>query len=379
MESASNGGGARYSLKKAIQASFGAPDNPDYIFDISTSGDSMMAVSLSTNGIKLYSPVKDKLLGELSGHTSTITDIAFPSPLAPHKLCSSSTDGTLRIWDTRTHRQIGCLKSPSPRELWSFSLGGMSGNLIAAGSQAQIMFWDWRTKKQLGCLEECHTEDVTQVRFHPNKMDKLLSASVDGLMCAIDTSGGINDDEGLDSVLSVGTSVARVGFYGESNEKVWCLTHTESLSVWNFEEKRLEADFGDTRSRASAAWSLTPVNYLIDCHYSPTLDGLCLVAGTLGGTIGMFPVNYTKCGGDTHCSGQIGPVCSVLEGGHTAVVRSVKTFDQSELFCWSGGEDGRLCSWSKPSSSSEFESSAWVSSNLVLKRAKQSNKRHVPY
>lgn len=39
-----------------------------------------------------------------------------------------------------------------------------------------------------------------QVRFHPSKREKLVSASVDGLMCVFDTMGTINDDEGMDSV-----------------------------------------------------------------------------------------------------------------------------------------------------------------------------------
>lgn len=39
-----------------------------------------------------------------------------------------------------------------------------------------------------------------QVRFHPSKREKLVSASVDGLMCVFDTMSTINDDEGMDSV-----------------------------------------------------------------------------------------------------------------------------------------------------------------------------------
>ncbi|KAJ7558247.1 hypothetical protein O6H91_04G030400 [Diphasiastrum complanatum] len=343
----------RYNLSNTIQASFGKPGDPDYVFSIAANGDkSRMAVSLSTHAIKTYSPFSGQFVGECLGHSSTISEIAFPDSSSPHMLCSSSADGTIRAWDIRTHKQVLC--------------------------------WDWRTKQQLACLEDCHTEDVTQVRFHPVRKEKLISASVDGLMCTFDTKGDINDEDGMESVSSVGTSIAKVGFYGPSFERLWCLTHIETLSIWNFEDATLEADFGDTRTKASMNWSLSPVNYNIDCLYLPAAESLWLVAGTLEGSIGYFPVQYSGNSSNTYSSaGAIGPVSSVLEGGHSAVVRAVWSpleaglAAQQDLFCWTGGEDGRLCSWSKEQTA--VNSNAWVSSRLVFKRDKRMKQRHSPY
>ena len=42
-----------------------------------------------------------------------------------------------------------------------------------------------------------------QVHFVPGHPNKLLSASVDGLMCLFDTSGEINDDDHLLSVSEI--------------------------------------------------------------------------------------------------------------------------------------------------------------------------------
>ena len=39
-----------------------------------------------------------------------------------------------------------------------------------------------------------------QVHFVPNNRNKLVSASVDGLICLFNTEGDINDDDHLDSV-----------------------------------------------------------------------------------------------------------------------------------------------------------------------------------
>ena len=42
--------------------------------------------------------------------------------------------------------------------------------------------------------------NLCQVHFVPNEQGKLISASVDGLICTFDTTGDINDDDHLDSV-----------------------------------------------------------------------------------------------------------------------------------------------------------------------------------
>ncbi|RWW65685.1 hypothetical protein BHE74_00026992 [Ensete ventricosum] len=93
------------------------------------------------------------------------------------------------------------------------------------------------------------------VRFVPNQQNKLISASVDGLLCLFDTSGHIDDDDHLESVslrlnflkeinmdmdtsprflllfqvMNVETSIAKIGFFGRMNQKFWCLTHIETL------------------------------------------------------------------------------------------------------------------------------------------------------
>ncbi|GAV87174.1 WD40 domain-containing protein [Cephalotus follicularis] len=366
----------RFGLKNTIQTNF----VDDYVFQIVSKDDwSLMGVSLSTNAVKLYSPVTGQFCGECKGHSNTINSISFAGPSTPHVLHSCSSDGTIRAWDTRTFQQVSCINAGCAREIFSFSFGGAADNLLAAGCQSQILFWDWRNKKQVACLEESHMEDVTQVHFVPDHQNKLISASVDGLICVFDTAGEIDDDDHLDSVINVGTSIGKVGFLGESYQKLWCLTHIETLSIWDWKDGNNETNFQNARSLASDSWNLDQVDYFVDCHCSGEGENLWVIGGTIAGTLGYFPVNYKGVGA-------IGSPDAVLGGGHTGVVRSVLSMSSVRsgpshsqgIFGWTGGEDGRLCCWLSDDRSEINKS--WISSALVIKSPRIHNKsRHRPY
>ncbi|GMI69431.1 GIGANTUS 1 [Hibiscus trionum] len=364
-----------FGLKNSIQTNFG----DDYVFQIVPRDDwTSMAVSLSTNAVKLYSPMTGQYLGECKGHSSTINHICFSGASNQHVLHSCSSDGTIRAWDTRNFQQVSCITAGSSQEVFSFSFGGSDDNLLAAGCQSQILFWDWRNRKQVSCLEESHVDDVTQVHFVPGHQNKLASASADGLICIFDTNGDINDDDHLESVINVGTSIAKIGFLGDFSEKLWCLSNIETLSVWNWNEGTNEANFEDARSLASESWTLDHVDYFVDCHSSGG-ENLWVIGGTNGGSLGYFPVKYKG-------EAVIGPPEAVLGGGHMGVVRSILPTSNMQsgpaqsrgIFGWTGGEDGRLCCWM--SDDSPEISRSWITSALAKKSPRtRKNCRHQPY
>ncbi|CAN1184779.1 WD repeat-containing protein GTS1 [Linum perenne] len=366
----------RFGLRNSIQTNFG----DDYVFQIVPKEDwTSMAVSLSTNVVKFYSPVTGQYQGECRGHSDTINEISFSGSSTPHVLHSCSSDGTLRAWDTRTFQQVSCMDAGPAQEAFSFSFGGSDDNLLAAGCKSQVLFWDWRNKRQVACLEDSHMDDVTQVQFVPGHQDKLLSASVDGLVCFFNTGGNINDEDDLDSVINVGTSIGKVGFFGDKLQKLWCLTHIESLSIWDWEEGKCETNLTEARALASESWALDNVDYFVDCHYPGEGEKLWVIGGTNAGTIGYFGVNHR---------GAIGSPEAILGGGHTGIVRSVLPMMSGTThgplpinggaFGWTGGEDGRLCCWLSDGSSMIDRS--WTSSALVIKPPKKrKNSRHQPY
>ncbi|KAI3962316.1 hypothetical protein MKX01_005318 [Papaver californicum] len=362
----------RMGIKNSIQTNFG----DDYVFQFTSSQEgnsttTTLAVSLSTKVIKLYSPVTGQYFGECKGHSESINEISFLDSSSPHLLHSCSSDGTVRFWDIRSFNQVAILNVDSSQEVFNFALGGSSNSLLSAGCKSEILFWDVRSMKQVACLEECHMEDVTQ--------NKLISASVDGLLCIIDTEGDINDDDHLESVMNVGTSIGKVGFFGEMNQKLWCLTHIETLSIWDCKDGTNEATFQEARSLASDSWTLGHVDYFVDCLYSEPNDRLWVIGGTNAGTLGYFPVNYKG-------ASAIQSPEAILEGGHSGIVRSVLPVSSIHggpsqgrgIFGWTGGEDGRLCCWLSDESS-ETNKRSWISSALVMKSPKTHKKRHHPY
>ncbi|CAN6468911.1 unnamed protein product [Victoria cruziana] len=367
----------KLGLRNTIQTNFG----DDYVFQIASSQEiPAMAVSLSTNMIKLYSPDTGQYLGECKGHTKTIHEISFSVPSSPFVLHSCSSDGTIRAWDTRTFKQVSLLRGGSSQEIFSFSFDQSSGYLLAAGCSSQICFWDLRNSRALACLEDSHVDDVTQVKFIPEHKNTLVSGSVDGLLCIFNTEGDINDENQLDSVMNVGTSISKLGLFGDRSRKLWCLTHIETLSVWDWEDSQREADFQDARTLASDSWNLGHVDYFVDCHYHGADDKLWVIGGTNDGTLGYFPVNYRNP--QAICSPD-----AILGGGHSAVVRTVlpsstvqmgSAGNFSSVFGWTGGEDGRLCCWL--SDESAHVNPSWISNSLVLKSSRnQKLNRHHPY
>ncbi|ONM39507.1 Transducin/WD40 repeat-like superfamily protein [Zea mays] len=237
--------------------------------------------------------------------------------------------------------------------MFTFAFGGSNGSLLAAGSNAQV-------------------------KFTPDQQSKLISAAVDGLICVFDTDGDIDDDNHLLSVMNAETSVAKVGFFGNKYKKLWCLTHIETLSVWDWNDGARELNIEDARSLATDRWNLDHVDYFVDCHYSVPDDRLWLIGGTTAGTLGYFPVRNDH-------DGPIGSAEAILEGGHTGVVRSVypssgihgRLGQNRGIFGWTGGEDGRLCCWRSDEIAETNKS--WISSSLVWKQQKKTKNRHQPY
>ncbi|KAG0236537.1 WD40-repeat-containing domain protein [Mortierella sp. GBAus27b] len=304
-----------------------------YIYDL-TANSSSLIVSASNHEIKLYNPANLAIKGVLKFHTDSITQIKAHGE---HILMSSSKDGTVAAWDLRTGDQpVQIFSSPSRVPLLSFDINS-SEQLIAAGTEmvevdASIVFFDARNPSTvIKTYSESHSDDITNIKFHPTNPARLMTGSVDGLICQFDLTD-MDEDEGLLVVSNTGSSINRIGYFGPNSEYIYCLSHMETLSLWSSEDADAIHQFGDIRGVSNPAMGLA-LDYGIDCQYEAESGRLYLISGSNEGNINILHVKADSL-----------QLCQVLSGGHNEIVRSTY-WDSKRGILFSGGEDAKLGLW----------------------------------
>ena len=236
--------------------------------------------------IKLFDIESPHNIRTFTGHEGRINEVHFArNEQESFIFYTASSDSTIKLWDIR---QNGCLDTfrKGGRECWSADMDS-TATLIGSGQGSKVQVWDLRTRKLHGTYDDAHTDDVTQARFHPSLSQKLVTASVDGLICVIDTSTPDLDDA-LACVLSAGVSVGRIGFAGDAAQQLWCLSHVEGLQLWALgtEERLVHVD--DARPALAAADQGRGVDYLLGCFYHRDSDNLYLLGGDDEGAAGAW-------------------------------------------------------------------------------------------
>ena len=187
-----------------------------------------------------------------------------------------------------------------------------------------------------------------------------MTGGVDGLACVFDCGALADEEAALSGVLSVGSSVARLGFCGAGGARLWATTGTEELSLWRWADYERLGSAPDTRAAAAAAAASCPaaaaamlgdeqqvaVDYLVRCEWDAAQQRLWLLAGTQGGAVAAFPVSEPEADAGL----RIGAPGLLLAGGHGDVVRAVEWRPErgAARGALTGGEDSRLCVWAPP-------------------------------
>ncbi|KAF9167676.1 WD repeat-containing protein 89 [Actinomortierella ambigua] len=296
-----------------------------YIFDI-TANQSNLIVSASTHEIKLYNPSTLAINRVLKFHTDTISQVKAHGE---NFIFSSSKDGHAALWDLRTDGapvQTYCSARKDP--LLSFDLN-CTEQILAAGTElneemyeAYIHFFDTRmagnastaNNTAVKTFNESHSDDVTQIKFHPTNPMRLMSGSVDGLVCQMDISQ--EEDDAMEVVANTEASVHKIGYFGPQAEYIYALSHMETLSLWMSDQADMIHNFGDVRGVSNPGLGLT-VDYMVDCQ----------------GNINILHVNSNSL-----------QLCQVLQGCHSEIVRGIAWEPQRGIM-YSGGEDARLGLW----------------------------------
>ncbi|KAJ8926996.1 hypothetical protein NQ314_020557 [Rhamnusium bicolor] len=206
-----------------------------------------VAIALSDNSCEIHTISNDQVanITTLTKHNDKIVDCRFSSRDS-NMLYTGSSDGSVKLWDIRTPKEPAINFQDTTVENGNntkmFSCFDISSNerLLTAGTDlsegdAFLLFWDMRSRNLLGGYWESHTDDITQVKFHPHDTNKLISGSVDGLINVYDLSQSCEDNALIDT-LNTESSIEQLLWFNENGkDNIGCITHTADLQLWNVE------------------------------------------------------------------------------------------------------------------------------------------------
>lgn len=337
---------------------------------------SPLSCALSDRSIQSYDRETLKHIHTIKdAHSKRITDLTQSSVASSGDtndcplIVSSSEDRLVKIFDLRMKgTQPAVCLGLAKEEALSVSIG-YGGSLAAVGgSKGQIHFYDLRNISgsniyaPLGSYVDAHTEEVTKVRFQNanngsnDTTSIMVTASEDGLVNIFDTSQP-SEELALKSVMNIQSPLREVGFFGPSLEGIFCLTGSETFSVWHYDSAQRIVDFGDMRTMLSANSNI-PIHYMIGCHW----DGrdLNLLSGNTNGDCAMFKVDV----------GNIS-LKQILTGGHKSSIRSFTALNNNVII--TGGEDSRMCEWNVNKSNNAPNMSPGISRMATEASVSESN------
>lgn len=305
---------------------------PDIFLEITTnSSHDCLYAAMANQNINVYDLSTFSVVTSIEAHRDRINCLRS-FECSPSLLCTCSSDRHVRLWDSRSKRKVSELKFSE--EILAFTTG-MSDTLLAVAVNSSVEFYDFRKpstqiRSKLGSYVDVHTDIITQMKFDPNDVRRLATAADDGLICFHNISR-LDDDEVLENVLSCGCPIRSFGFFGKKNEGIFALTTVETVSFWHHSSAQRLVQFDDIRETMG-------IDYLVNCFYEAHQDKLFLIGGKYDGeglVNSIEPDRMVQCGD--------------LIGGHSGIIRSGITLDESkplEKFV-TGGEDGKLCMWTK--------------------------------
>ncbi|XP_034063145.1 LOW QUALITY PROTEIN: WD repeat-containing protein 89 [Gymnodraco acuticeps] len=336
--------GLEEKLKGLSLARRSLPEEPTYLLDVALQPAGLLAVSCSNFTIHLHNKDTLSLVGQYQGHSGPLCGVVF-SHTSPDSLYSGSADGTVRGWDVRRpgSEAVQVFKSGPSHNYCSFDLN-CSDTLLCAGTEqvndedSFLVFWDVRKPggKLLGVYSESHSDDITQVCFHPREKDRLASGSTDGLVNVFDLSRG-GEDEALLATCNSDSSAGSVCWSGAEFTQLLCLSHDEGLHLWDLGQ--LDTDEPLTIFSTSDARGLPlladggGVDYLVGCRWLQEAQRLLVVGGKNSGDLHLMECDHAGL-----------RLLRTLEGGHSSTVRCF-LWDAAGEALFTGGEDAQLLLW----------------------------------
>ena len=208
--------------------------------------------------------------------------------------------------------------------------------LVATGAEkhnhsSPICFWDVRQPgAPVVSWTDQHFEDITQVRFHPRTSGRLISASVDGLLCQSQFNAILAPEDSLQSVIQTACSIDAFAFTSTS-------TAPEMLAIWSPMQTALFADLdtGDVVHNLGDVRRFTgeEASQIISFDSNPDTDSPIYFTTLPDGRVQVFLLR-------AFAEERV----AELTGGHCEAVRSLLYLPEHGVL-FTGGEDAKVIGW----------------------------------
>lgn len=255
-------------------------------------------------------------------------------------LATAGENGSVAVWDLRDSAQGASHQVGSCGANVMSLACDMATQSIAAGTeladyQASIVIWDIRagTTPKVR-YNDVHSDDVTELNFHPTSSHVLLSGSTDGIVNVCDTRIADEDDVVVQA-FNHGASIHHAGFLNET--EVFALSHDEKLALY---------DLSEDREAGSATKNFGDVREAVRCQYVANMKpkageaGAILGAGSQDSEI--FQLIHLNKGQEWAFATEsvVG-----LPGAHgSEIVRGFCVLDEQQVV-YTCGEDGKVRAW----------------------------------
>ena len=119
-------------------------------------------------------------IASLTGHTDRVHAVAF-SPDG-HTLVSGSYDGTARLWDVATHRQIGAPLNGHDGKVYSVAFSPHSKVVATGADDGMVRLWDVAAHRQIGGPLNGRDGEINAVAFSPDGKVLASGGTLDGVV-----------------------------------------------------------------------------------------------------------------------------------------------------------------------------------------------------
>lgn len=199
------------NLLQVVQTSY---EPGTYVMDgCLCNGGSSLALSLSTQAIRLYDTQAATFLADIKEHTQPIRDLAA-TPAQPSLLYSCQQDCGVMVSDLRQAKAVHFLTDMCGSGATCSSIGiSPSGGILALAADRDIHLVDTRTWTSVKALEQLHVDEISRLRFLEEQV--LCSAGEDQMINFLTTADGVIDDDVLLQAVNCGEVISRMNCFPE--------------------------------------------------------------------------------------------------------------------------------------------------------------------